>query len=116
VEIERLPEALAGQADQYQAKQGHPLGERAAAQGAACYLVWFMDRYAPDAPIKKRREFMFQIMRKLAISCPDLRDHPGDFNTWCSEVEALAKPATKAETAAVPDDATYTAVLNRLKG
>jgi hypothetical protein len=116
VVIERLAETLSSLADQYQAEQGRQPGERAAAQGAACYLIRFMDRHAPDASIEKRREFMFQSMRKQGITCPNLRDHQGDFNKWFGEVEALARPTTKAEMMAAPNDPTYTAALKRLKG
>jgi hypothetical protein len=102
VVIERLVAILAGMADQYQAKPGRQPGERAAAQGAARWLIWFMNRHVPDASIKLRRSFMFRSMREPGIPCPNLADDPGDFNKWFDEVEALARPATR-------DSATTTA-------
>jgi hypothetical protein len=92
VVIERLSEVLADLEEQYRPKRGRQPGERAVAQGAARWLVWFMNRHATDASMEQRRSFVFCGMRKLGISCPSLDDDPGDFNAWFDEVEALAQP------------------------
>jgi hypothetical protein len=92
VVIERLVKTLARAADQYHGTPGHQPDERLVAQGAARWLVWFMDRQATGAPIAHRRLFMFKCMHQLGIPCPKLPDDPGDFNAWFDEVEALARP------------------------
>jgi hypothetical protein len=104
VVIERLDETLASVADQYQGKPGHQPGERLVAQGAARWVVWFMDRQAPGARIANRRLFMFKCMHQLGIPCPNLPDDPGDFNAWFDEVEALARPVAIADAKAAPED------------
>jgi hypothetical protein len=116
VVIERLAETLAELADQYHSKTGRQPGERAAAQGAARWLIWFMDRHAPALSIEQRRSFVFRCMRKLGIPCPNLPDDQGDFNTWFGGVEACARPRTKADPEAATNDDAYNEALHRLTG
>jgi hypothetical protein len=52
---------------------GQQAGRRIQAQFAACWLFWFMNRYAPGAPIEARRAFVFRGMRGLGIDCPDMK-------------------------------------------
>jgi hypothetical protein len=114
VVINRLAETFAAKADQHRPRVGRPPGERAAAQSAACWLAWFMNRHAPDAPIEEHREFMFRCLRELGIPCPNLSDDPGDFNKWFSEVEALARPAT-AQTPEPRESDDTDAIYDRIK-
>jgi hypothetical protein len=81
---------LARWAARFRPQHRRPPGRRAVAQLGARYLIRFMHKRAPDAPIKQRREFVFCAMRGLGIDVPDLEKDPGDFNTWFDEVEALA--------------------------
>ncbi len=91
VVIERLTETLEALTAAHEPQPGRQPGRRAAAQAAAGHLIRFIDRHAPDAPAKTQRHFMFRAMRGLAIDCPNLEYDPGDFTTWFSEVEALAR-------------------------
>jgi hypothetical protein len=92
--IERLAEVLAHLTAKHKPRRGRQPGRRAAAQSAARYLIRFIARHAPDSSTEARRRFVFRAMRDLGIDLPDLRDDPGDFATWFSEVEALASPST----------------------
>jgi hypothetical protein len=92
--IERLADKLAILAAKYEPRPGRQPGTRSTAQWAARPLIWFLDRHASNAPLAKRRKFLFRCMRAAGIDCPDLDDEPGYFARWFREVEALAQSAT----------------------
>jgi hypothetical protein len=90
VVVERLAEILGRVAEQYEPKPGRQSGERYAAQRAAYWLVWFLDRRLPNLAEAQRHSFIFDCLRELGIPCPDLRYDPGDFKTWFAEMAASA--------------------------
>jgi hypothetical protein len=79
--------ALEIAAERYKPTSGKLAGERAAAQQAAWPLVNFMNRKVPDAPDRRRQEFIFRSMRALGIPCPDLDKNPGNYTDWFREIE-----------------------------
>jgi hypothetical protein len=97
VVIEKLAETLTREAERYKPKPGHQLGERHAAQGAAGYLIRFVNLHFPNLTVKRRRIFVFRCLRDLGIPRPNLDLDPGDFNAWYAEAESRAGRAAAPE-------------------
>jgi hypothetical protein len=91
VVIQQLSETLERLVGEGKSKsqKGRPPGSREVAQSAARYLVRYIRKHAPEARRAKRKEFIFDTVRKLGITCPDLDNDPSAFNAWFREVEAI---------------------------
>jgi hypothetical protein len=93
--LEQLVKPLADLADSHERAAGRRPGQRAVAQHAARWLIWFIDRHAVGAALETRQKFVFLGMCALGIPSPNLKEHPSAFSAWFSEAEVLATPHLK---------------------